>query len=111
MSYNQLPLKIKNILGLGLIYTGPGVPPERSRTTKTHLIQSTNTRNRVTASCLAGKLHGDIERGFICAEVIGAQNLMQHKSYTAARAKGQVKIEGRDYIVQDDDVVLIKWKN
>ena len=106
LSYNVLPLLVKGLLGLSLAYTGPGVPPERSQTTKTHLFKS----GSMSASDLAGKLHGEIQRGFIRAEVMNANELTHYQNYNSAKDDGCVRIEGRDYIVQPDDVVLIKWK-
>ena len=59
---------------------------------------------------LAGKLHGDIERGFIHAEVVDARDMIKYDSYNAAKDDGKVRMEGKDYSVQDNDVVLIKWR-
>lgn len=108
MSYNVLPLLVKDLLHLSLVYTGPGVPPERSQTTKTHLFQA----GSMTASDLAGKLHGEIQRGFIRAEVMNAHEFIGHgyDTYSAAKDDGNVRVEGRDYVIQGDDIVLIKWK-
>jgi GTP-binding protein YchF len=106
MSHHTLPLLVKDILSLSLAYTGPGVPLERSQTTKTHIIEPRG----VTAIGLAGKLHGDIERGFIHAEVVDARDMIKYASYNAAKEDGKVRMEGKDYSVQDNDVVLIKWK-
>jgi len=108
MSYNVLPLLVKDLLHLSLVYTGPGVPPERSQTTKTHLFQG----GSMSASDLAGKLHGEIQRGFIRAEVMNAHEFISHgyDTYNAAKDDGNVRVEGRDYVIQGDDIVLIKWK-
>eukprot|EP00522_Entomoneis_paludosa_P003380 CAMPEP_0172474010 /NCGR_PEP_ID=MMETSP1065-20121228/69142_1 /TAXON_ID=265537 /ORGANISM="Amphiprora paludosa, Strain CCMP125" /LENGTH=381 /DNA_ID=CAMNT_0013232187 /DNA_START=405 /DNA_END=1550 /DNA_ORIENTATION=+ len=109
LSYHQLPLLIKRQLGLSLVYTGPGVPPERSRTTKTHSFQSTS-KCSTTVLDLAGKLHGEIKRGFIRAEVTNAQDLIRFDTYNSAKEAGNIRVEGKEYIIQDGDVVLIKWK-
>lgn len=106
LSYHTLPLIVKDVLNLHLAYTGPGVPKEKSQTTKTHIIQS----NGVKIIELAGKLHGDIERGFIHAEVVDAKKLIEYDNYNAVKEDGKVTMEGREYMVQDDDVVLIKWR-
>ena len=108
MSYTVLPLLVKDLLHLSLVYTGPGVPPERSQTTKTHIFQA----GSMTASGLAGKLHGEIQRGFIRAEVMNAHEFIGHgyDTYSAAKDDGNVRVEGRDYVIQGDDIVLIKWK-
>lgn len=57
----------------------------------------------------AGKIHSDIERGFIKAEVVSYNDLMKEGSMVAAREKGLVRSEGKDYIMQDGDIVLFKF--
>ena len=57
----------------------------------------------------AGKIHTDFERGFIKAEVVNFQDLLDAGSYAAARDKGQIRIEGKEYIVQDGDVILFRF--
>lgn len=57
----------------------------------------------------AGKIHSDFERGFIRAEIVNYQDLIELGSYTAAREKGLVRQEGKDYIVQDGDVILFRF--
>ena len=57
----------------------------------------------------AGKIHSDIERGFIRAEVISFEELMACGSLAAAREKGLVRSEGKDYVMQDGDVVLFRF--
>lgn len=57
----------------------------------------------------AGKIHSDIERGFIRAETVAYQDLAKAGSHTAARAAGRVRDEGKEYIVQDGDVMLFKF--
>ena len=57
----------------------------------------------------AGKIHSDFERGFIKAEVVNYQDLLDCGSYTAAKEKGLVRIEGKDYVMQDGDVVLFRF--
>lgn len=57
----------------------------------------------------AGKIHTDFERGFIRAEVIGFDELMECGSMTAARDKGLVRSEGKEYVMQDGDVVLFRF--
>ena len=56
----------------------------------------------------AGKIHTDFERGFIKAEVINYQTLLDCGSYTAAREKGLVRMEGKEYVVRDGDVILFR---
>ncbi len=57
----------------------------------------------------AGKIHTDFERGFIKAEVVKYNDLMEQGSYAAARDKGLVRMEGKDYIVQDGDIILFRF--
>ncbi len=57
----------------------------------------------------AGKIHSDIERGFIKAEVVTYDDLMKEGSMVSAREKGLVRSEGKDYIMQDGDIVLFKF--
>ncbi|MCM1192462.1 MAG: redox-regulated ATPase YchF [Butyrivibrio sp.] len=57
----------------------------------------------------AGKIHTDFERGFIKAEVVNYKDLLEQGSLAAAREKGLVGIEGKDYIVQDGDVILFRF--
>lgn len=57
----------------------------------------------------AGKIHSDIERGFIRAEIVSYDDLIACGSYTAAKEKGLVRLEGKDYVMQDGDVTLFRF--
>lgn len=57
----------------------------------------------------AGKIHSDFERGFIRAEIVNYHNLVECGNYNAAKDKGLVRSEGKDYVVQDGDVVLFRF--
>ena len=57
----------------------------------------------------AGKIHSDFERGFIRAEVINYQELLDCGSLAAAKEKGLVRLEGKDYVVQDGDTILFRF--
>lgn len=57
----------------------------------------------------AGKIHSDIERGFIRAEIVSYDDLMKEGSMLAAKEKGLVRSEGKDYVMQDGDIVLFKF--
>lgn len=57
----------------------------------------------------AGKIHSDFERGFIRAEIVNYDHLVQCGSFNAAKEKGLVRSEGKDYVIQDGDVVLFKF--
>ena len=62
-----------------------------------------------TAPQAAGAIHSDFERGFIKAEVISTEKLLEAGSRSAARDKGQIRLEWKDYIVQDGDVIVFKF--
>lgn len=57
----------------------------------------------------AGKIHTDFERGFIRAEVIAYDDLMAVGSMAAAREKGMIRSEGKDYVVKDGDIILFRF--
>jgi GTP-binding protein YchF len=57
----------------------------------------------------AGKIHSDFERGFIKAEVVNYQDLLDCGSYTVAKEKGLVGLEGKEYVVKDGDVILFRF--
>lgn len=57
----------------------------------------------------AGKIHTDFERGFIKAEVVNYKDLLEQGSLASAREKGLVRMEGKEYVVQDGDVILFRF--
>ena len=57
----------------------------------------------------AGKIHSDFERGFIRAEVVSYDDLIACGSHTAAKEKGLIRLEGKDYVVKDGDVILFRF--
>ena len=57
----------------------------------------------------AGKIHSDFERGFIRAEVVSYDDLMDCGSHSAAKEKGLVRLEGKDYVVKDGDIMLFRF--
>ena len=57
----------------------------------------------------AGKIHSDFERGFIKAEVVNYKDLLDCGSYNGAKEKGLVRMEGKDYVMKDGDVVLFRF--
>ena len=61
------------------------------------------------APAAAGKIHSDIERGFIRAEVVGYNDLVECGSEATAKEKGKFRLEGKDYIMQDGDVVNFRF--
>ena len=66
-------------------------------------------RKGTKAPQAAGKIHSDFERGFIRAEVVNYQDLLDAGSYAAAREKGLIGLEGKDYVVKDGDVILFRF--
>jgi GTP-binding protein YchF len=62
-----------------------------------------------TAWGAAGKIHGDIQRGFVRAEVVSAADLVEHGGYAGARERGLLRLEGRDYQMRDGDVMTVKF--
>jgi ribosome-binding ATPase YchF (GTP1/OBG family) len=62
-----------------------------------------------TAPRAAGQVHSDMERGFIRAEVVAFEALKELGSFAAAREHGQLRVEGRDYVVQDGDIVHFRF--
>lgn len=65
--------------------------------------------DRTKAPQAAGKIHGDFERGFICAEVVFWEKLVEAGSWAKAKEKGLVKVEGKEYLVADGDVIIFKF--
>ena len=57
----------------------------------------------------AGKIHTDFERGFIRAEVVSYDDLIENGGMTACKEKGLVRSEGKDYVMKDGDVVLFRF--
>ena len=57
----------------------------------------------------AGKIHSDFERGFIKAEVVSYEDLIKYGSMTATKEKGLVRLEGKEYVVQDGDIILFRF--
>ena len=57
----------------------------------------------------AGKIHTDFERGFIRAEVVSYDDLMACGTHAAAKEKGLVRLEGKEYVVQDGDIIVFRF--
>ena len=87
-----------NLLGLMSFLTA-GEPEVRAWTIK----------KGTKAPQAAGKIHSDIERGFIKAEIVSFDDLVKEGSMVAAKEKGLVRQEGKEYIMQDGDIVLFKF--
>jgi GTP-binding protein YchF len=72
-------------------------------------VRAWTIKNGSKAPEAAGKIHTDMQKGFIKAEVISFDNLLNSGSITAAKKKGQLHVEGKDYIVKDGDVILFRF--
>ena len=57
----------------------------------------------------AGKIHTDIQRGFIRAEVVSYADLIKEGSMNAVKEKGLLRLEGKEYVMQDGDIVLFRF--
>jgi GTP-binding protein YchF len=86
-----------HLLGLTSFFTA-GEPEVRAWTIK----------RGMSAQKAAGAIHSDIERGFIRAEVVRWDDLLKAGSLPAAREKAQVRLEGKEYVVQEGDVILFR---
>jgi len=71
--------------------------------------QSWHLRRGLTAWHAAGEIHSDIQKGFVRAEVIGWRELVDAGGYTGARERGTLRLEGRDYVMADGDVITVKF--
>ncbi|HYM46458.1 MAG TPA: redox-regulated ATPase YchF [Solirubrobacteraceae bacterium] len=71
--------------------------------------QSWHLRRGLTAWHAAGEIHTDIQKGFVRAEVIGWQELVDAGGYAGARERGTLRLEGRDYAMADGDVITVKF--
>jgi GTP-binding protein YchF len=71
--------------------------------------QSRHLKRGLTAWHAAGEVHSDIQRGFVRAEVIGWEELVDAGGYAAARERGTLRLEGRDYPMADGDVITVKF--
>lgn len=71
--------------------------------------QSWHLREGLTAWHAAGEIHTDIQKGFVRAEVIGWRELVDAGGYAGARERGTLRLEGRDYVMADGDVISVKF--
>ncbi len=71
--------------------------------------QSWHLRRGLSAWHAAGEIHSDIQRGFVRAEVIGWEALVDAGGYSGARDRGTLRLEGRDYAMRDGDVITVKF--
>lgn len=72
-------------------------------------VRAWTIRQGTKAPQAGGKIHSDIERGFIRAEIVSYDDLMAAGSHAAAREKGQVRLEGKEYVMKDGDVTYFRF--
>ena len=72
-------------------------------------VRAWTIRKGTKAPQAAGKIHSDFEKGFIRAEIVAYDDLVRCGSQNAAREKGLVRSEGKDYVMQDGDVTLFRF--
>ncbi|NDK09606.1 redox-regulated ATPase YchF [Candidatus Gracilibacteria bacterium] len=72
-------------------------------------VRAWTVKKGASAPQAAGVIHTDFEKGFIKADVVKATDIIEHGGWSKAREAGKVKLEGKDYIVQDGDVMLFKF--
>jgi GTP-binding protein YchF len=87
------------LLDLVTFFTGSGPPEARAWP----------IRRGTTAAGAAGRIHSDLERGFIRAEVIGWDDLVAAGSWSKAREAALLRMEGKDYVVQEGDVIQVRF--
>lgn len=87
------------LLDLVTFFTGSGPPEARAWP----------IRRGTTAAAAAGRIHSDLERGFIRAEVINWEDLVAAGSWARAREAATLRMEGRDYVVQEGDVIQVRF--
>lgn len=72
-------------------------------------VRAWTIKNGTMAKQAAGKIHSDIERGFIRAEVVAYQDLLAYGNAQAAKEKGRFRLEGKEYMVQDGDIISFRF--
>ncbi|MBW6432117.1 DUF933 domain-containing protein, partial [Patescibacteria group bacterium] len=74
-------------------------------------VRAWTVKKGATAPEAAGVIHTDFEKGFIKAEIVNWQDLVDLDGWVGAREKGKVRLEGRDYIMKEGDVALFKFSS
>ena len=71
-------------------------------------VRAWTVRRNSGAKTAAGKIHSDLERGFIRAEIMTSTDLLEHGSETKVKESGKFRVEGKEYIVQDGDIMHVR---
>ena len=72
-------------------------------------VRAWTIRRRTKAPGAAGVIHTDFEKGFICAEVMKYEDLIQYGNEQAVKAEGKYKQNGKEYVVEDGDIIFFKF--
>ncbi len=72
-------------------------------------VRAWNVREGSTATAAAGRIHSDLEKGFIRAEVITSDDFLRCGSMAKAKAEGKLRLEGKEYVVRDGDIVHVRF--
>ncbi|HEY3489773.1 MAG TPA: DUF933 domain-containing protein [Candidatus Deferrimicrobiaceae bacterium] len=72
-------------------------------------VRAWNIRRGMTAVAAAGKIHSDLEKGFIRAEVVPYEDLLRCGSFAKAKTEGKFRLEGKDYVVRDGDIMHVRF--
>ena len=72
-------------------------------------VRAWTIKKGTTAPKAAGKIHSDFQRGFIAAEVIAYKDFIKYKNINQAKEEGMVRTEGKNYIVQDGDIIVFRF--
>jgi GTP-binding protein YchF len=72
-------------------------------------VRAWTVRRGISAHAAAGKIHSDVERGFIRAEVVSCDDFLSAGSLAAARARGLLRLEGKSYVVRDGDIIDFRF--
>ncbi|OGP75933.1 MAG: hypothetical protein A2Z13_00180 [Deltaproteobacteria bacterium RBG_16_64_85] len=72
-------------------------------------VRAWNIRRGATALMAAGRIHSDLEKGFIRAEVIGFEDFLRCGTMAKARAEGKLKLEGKEYVLRDGDIFQVRF--
>ena len=78
-------------------------------TTDSRMLRAWTIRRGWKAPAAAGVIHSDFEKGFIRAEVVAWSDLVEAGSFAAARLAGKMRLEGRDYVMRDGDVIEVRF--
>lgn len=71
--------------------------------------QTWHLQRGLSAWHAAGQIHSDIQKGFVRAEVVSWDKLVEYGGYAGARDHGELRLEGRDYAIADGDVITVKF--